>query len=212
MIGAGLSGCARSGRGRGEVYRVAFPGLRLSRALATRTPAPAREPCGRAGMVLFAGEVPSPSPSRAISPRSGVWEMPGRHGRASIRAGLSGVYTRPVRGGERGERRIARCRRNVCLGLAPLVAPRPGSRHENPAPVREPYGRGSVVLFAGEGFPPRAPPRAISPRSGVEDAAEAGRARIPGRRLPGGYTRPVRGGGGKEGRLSWLSPFRDRDG
>ena len=26
---------------------------------------------------------------------------------------------------------MARCRRNVCLGLAPMVAPRPGSRHEN---------------------------------------------------------------------------------
>ena len=38
--------------------------LRPARALATRTPAPAREPYGRAGMVLFAGEgVPPPSPS-----------------------------------------------------------------------------------------------------------------------------------------------------
>ena len=49
------------------------PRLRPSRALATTCPAPGREPCGRAGMVLLAGEgVPSPAPPRVISPRSGA--------------------------------------------------------------------------------------------------------------------------------------------
>ncbi len=60
-----LSSGLRPARALGtRTLEVASPRLRLARALVPRTPAPAREPCGRAGMVFVDGEgVPSPSPS-----------------------------------------------------------------------------------------------------------------------------------------------------
>jgi len=70
--------------------------VRPARALATRTPAPAREPCGRASMVLFAGEgVPSPNPTpRDVShgPVDGM--MPAK---CTIRAGIPGRLFRGYR-------------------------------------------------------------------------------------------------------------------
>ena len=66
---------------------VPTSGLRPAPALATRTPAPGREPYGRASMVLFAGEgVPSPSPSPGDIPHGTVGGMmPAKH---TIRAGI----------------------------------------------------------------------------------------------------------------------------
>ena len=112
----------RRGRGGGErravhdeipaecMFGTGTPGLRPLRALTTKTPAPAREPYGRASMVLFAGEgVPSPSPS------------PGRPFRGYH------DYCAPPRGG--GERRAV-------YGEMPvrdrIRAGTPGSHHENP--------------------------------------------------------------------------------
>jgi len=69
---------ARAGWGREEsgvfmrcrqnAHSGPAPRPRPSRALTTRTPAPARESCGRANTVLFDGEgVPSPAPPRVIA-------------------------------------------------------------------------------------------------------------------------------------------------
>ena len=78
----------RRGRGGGErravydempaecMFGTGTPGLRPLPALATRTPAPAREPYRRASMVLFAGEgVPSPGPSPGDIPHGTVGGM-----------------------------------------------------------------------------------------------------------------------------------------
>ena len=117
-----------------------IPGLRPARAFSTRTPAPGREPSGRASMVLFAGEeVPSPGPSPGDIPtvRCMGWcggravygvAFPGRPfrgyrdycplpvGRGRSAEGAGGVE-------EIGER---------CMGRLPPAAPHPGSFHENP--------------------------------------------------------------------------------
>ena len=120
--------------------------LRPAWALITRTPAPAREPCGGAGVVFVDGEgVPSPAPPRVISPRSGAWDdanegrVLGRHpwqafpgisrllppptGRGRSAGGAGGV-------GERGEQ-CMECRRIMSGIIFPGFAPFPGSYHEN---------------------------------------------------------------------------------
>ena len=73
---------------------------RPSRALTTRAPDPAREPWGRASMVLFDGEgVPSPAPPRVISPRSGAWGDAGEGRDLGRLPGLSPALPPPGVGG-----------------------------------------------------------------------------------------------------------------
>ncbi len=156
--------------------RVASPRLRPARALATRTPAPAREPSGRASMVLFAGEgVPSPSPSPCdISHGTVDGMMP-----AEAWPGLAFLVLAPLLGISRllppptgaGEERRRRGRgggdRRAVYGemlvehelrvASPRRRPARALATRTPAPGREPYGRACTVLFAGEGVPSPSP-------------------------------------------------------
>ena len=108
--GAGRS--AKCGRGgdRKAVSRFAFPGLRPFRVLTTRAPVPARGPRGRASMVFVDGEgVPSPTPPRVISPRSGAWgdasreQDRGRHSRHAF-PGISPALPPPPGRGRSAKR------------------------------------------------------------------------------------------------------------
>jgi len=131
------------------VFWVASPGLRPSRSLTTRAPAPGRGTLGRASIVLFDGEgVPSPAPPRVIPPRSGVWGDAGEgHNRGCfLRPAFPGISPAlpPLGGGERtaGAGRGGSQENSVwnagewCPGSSSPAAPFMGSRHENPAPAR----------------------------------------------------------------------------
>ncbi len=167
--------------------------------------------------------LPGPHP-QAISPRYGGWDGAGggrnrgRHpwagfsgdiattapflwGRGRSAGGAGGV-------GERGERCRARCRRNAQSGLPP-----PGRAPPRLLPREPPLLRGSLIggpvwfSLPGRGFPPRAPPRAISPRSGVRNGAGGGqdRGRHPGPAFPGisRLLPPPTGAGEERRRRGW---------
>ena len=134
--------------GKGGIW-AGTPGLRPTRAITTRAPAPARGPPGRAGMVLFGGEgVPSPAPPGVIPPRSGEWDDTGK-GRDLGRH----PWLAPHPGHHHDIPRS-------CAG----------------APGKGRYGslrRGGGSLPG----PSPAPPRVIPPRSGAWDDAGEGRDR-----------------------------------
>jgi len=95
--------------------------------------------------------------------KGGIWargyrDYCPRRGRGRSVGGAGGV-------GERGGGSI----RVRLPGLAPLQ----GSRHDISRSCAGPWGRASMVFVDGEGVPSPAPPRVISPRSGVGgDAGE----------------------------------------
>ena len=97
-----------------------------------------------------------------------------------------------------------------CMRLPPPGRAPPRLLPREPPLLRGNPGKGPVWFsLPGRGFPPRAPPRAISPRSGVRDGAGGGRNR--GRHLRAGLsgdiatTAPAHGGGGgaPKARAGW---------
>ena len=75
-----------------------------------------------------------------------------------------------------------------CMRLPPPGRAPPRLLPREPPLLRGNPGKGPVWFsLPGRGFPPRAPPRAISPRSGVRDGAGGGRnrGRHPGQAFPG---------------------------
>jgi len=152
--------------------RVASPGLRPSWDLATRTPAPAREPCGRGNVVLPGGEGRSPprAPPRVISPRSGVWGGVGggqcmcRHPEPAF-PGISPALPPPTGAGEErrrrgwggGDRRAVYgempVEREIRVAFPRVCAP-PGILPREPPLLRgSPVGGAMWFYLAGRGVP-----------------------------------------------------------
>ena len=185
--GGGGAPEARAGWGREGAVHEPVSRPRPSWALATRSPAPARGSCGRAGMVFVDGEgVPSPAPPRVISPRSGVG---GDAGEEQDRGqGISRLLPPPEAGEERRRRGRGGGERRAVSGFAfPGLRPSRDLATRSPAPGRGTLGRAGTVFVDGEGVPSPAPPRVISPRSGVGGDAGEGRIRAgtPGRPFRG---------------------------
>ena len=156
---------AKRGRGGGERKAVSgftFPDLRPSRALTTKAPAPARGPCRRASIVFVDGEgVPSPTPPRVISPRSGAWDdageeqdrrrLPGRPYQ-----GISPALPPPRGGGGARSAGGVGEREEQYSGLPSQACALPGPSPRYPPLLRGGPGEGPMwFLSTGRGFPPR---------------------------------------------------------
>ena len=110
-------------------------------------------------MVLFDGEgVPSPTPPRVISPRSGAWGDAGEgYNRGCfLRPAFPGISPAlpPPGAGEEREAREGWGRRRAVSGFAFLAAPILRPHHESArSRLRGTLGRASMVLLDGEGAP-----------------------------------------------------------
>ena len=158
-----------------------------------------------------------PDPVSAGSPRSGSPPgfadsgRPGEgfglvcgEGRVSDPARMRGICGGPgVPGvGEIGEWCMGRCLWKVVFWVtSPSLRLSRAITTKAPAPGRGTLGRASMVFVDGEGVPSPAPPRVISPRSGVGGDAGEGRIRAgtPGRPFWGYRLHCPRRGRGERG-------------